>query len=162
MLVAAGVDESAAVFRTQKCHLGTEDETDQLVELPGEAGARENDIVQVHAYRARVLGVRRIAFVCALEARDVIRMLGETQCLLGREHEVLPELPGGDIADREATDRCPVRLGQLQPTPQNDVATRVRGIELLREGKEVGDVLRREAKTEQARDRGRTLPRQRG
>lgn len=135
VFVVAALDELPHASCAQEDQLPSELHADHLVEFPVESRARDDDVVDIHADGAGVFGVRRVALVPSLEARDVIRVGRETFRLLVGETGVLRHLLGRDATDRDADRREPLHtVPRLDALPDDDVAAGIGRIELLGEG----------------------------
>lgn len=60
VIVVAQADCPAELGLGQEIELASDEEAGQLIKLPAEAGGGDDDPVQIHPHRSRVLGVQRI------------------------------------------------------------------------------------------------------
>lgn len=123
--VPTDLDCELATLAAQPPERRSDQVADQLVELPREPGRRDDDLGEVHAERAGVSPLRPVRVVlvaAALEAHDVIVVLGEAEALLRGEVVVLEELLRRDVADADDAHELPVRIGVVDAHPQRDTA----------------------------------------
>ncbi len=136
--VAAGGDDSQDAVPTDPSEFRSDEETGELVKWPVKPRSRDGHASEVHPNRTRVLAVPPvwIFFVpTALEARDVVFELGETEALLDREHSVLGVLllrgDESSVVDHDDGHELPVPNRPLDHHPERDTAGGVGRIVLL-------------------------------
>ena len=140
VLVGTQRHEIPHAFHADEAEEEADLDPDHFVELPVEAGAGDDDVVEVHPHGPGVLGVRGVGFVSCLEAGDVFRIGRETLGLLLGETGVLRHLFRSNLADGDPDSWGPHdTVVFLDATPDHDVAAGVGGIKHLCERHDVPD-----------------------